>query len=109
MNVLEFEAKALLREVGIALPKSLTTATAAEARGAFETIGKPVVVKAQVPIGGRMKAGGVRFADTQGETEAVAKALFDTSIRGFKVERVLIEEKVTIAQEVFIAFTYDQA
>src|SRR5258706_12875932 len=103
MNVLEFEAKALLREVGIALPKSLTTATAAEARGAFETIGKPVVVKAQVPIGGRMKAGGGRFADTQGETEAVGKALFDISIRGFKVESGPIGEKGSIAPEGVVA------
>lgn len=105
MKILEFEAKALLKAHGIAIPRGETVTTPDAAREAAN--GHPVVVKAQIPSGGRMKAGGIRFASTADEAADAVSDLLATPVRGFPVERVLVEERLDIASEVFIAVTYD--
>lgn len=109
MNVLEFEAKAILREQGVAIPKGEVAFTPEAAALAAQTIGCPVVIKVQVPIGGRMKAGGIRFAESPQEAAAIAGELLGSTLRGFPVDCLLVEAKLEIAAEVFVALTYDAA
>jgi len=99
----------LLTARGIAIPPGLTITRPSEAEPAAASIGGAVVVKAQVPIGGRMKAGGIRFAQSPQEAAAAAGDLLGTAIRGFPVDAVLIETKLDVAAEVFVAVTYDSA
>ena len=107
MKVLEFEAKALLKSRGLPVLHGHLVTSAEQAAAAAEALAGPVVIKAQVPIGGRMKAGGVCFARTPQEAASAAAALLSSQIRGFAVERLLVEEKLDITSEVFLAATYD--
>ncbi|MEP7355952.1 MAG: ATP-grasp domain-containing protein [Anaerolineales bacterium] len=107
MKVLEFEAKALLREHGLRVPQGRWVTTPQAAADAAAQIGGPVVIKAQVPTGGRMKAGGVRFADTPEQAAAIATELLGLTIKGFAVQALLIEEKIPNTAELFVSLTYD--
>jgi succinyl-CoA synthetase beta subunit/citryl-CoA synthetase large subunit len=107
MKVLEFEAKALLSNQNIPTPTGQMVTTPAEAAAVAHTLGRPVVLKAQIPTGGRMKAGGVYFADNSAEAQTAAQGLLGVEIKGYRVEQVLIEPKLEIAAELFISFTYD--
>src|SRR3989304_5132657 len=78
----EFESKALMARHGIALPKGGMAKTAAEAAQKAAEIGFPVVLKSQVLSGGRMKAGGVKFADTADEARAAAEAILGLELGG---------------------------
>jgi len=107
MRVLEFEAKALLESQGIMPPEGGVVTSAEEALSAATALGRPVVVKAQIPMGRRMKAGGVSFADTPEEASAAALALIGKTVNNFLVEEVLVEERLNIAEELFVGATYD--
>lgn len=111
MKVLEFEAKSLLAERGLRTPRGQMVTTAEDAALAARTLNQPVVIKAQIPTGGRMKAGGVKFADTPEAAEAVAQDLLGRTILGFKVDTLLVEEKLALSEanlgEVFVGVTYD--
>ena len=109
MKILEFEAKTLLEAQGLSIPRGEAVTTPEAARAAVESLACPVVVKAQIPAGGRMKAGGIRFAAAPEEAAQTARDLLAQPIRGFPVERVLVEERLDIAAEVFVAVTYDAA
>jgi succinyl-CoA synthetase beta subunit len=109
MKVLEFEAKALLISQGFAVPSGEIITSVEDAASATGTVGMPVVIKSQVPTGGRMKAGGIRFADTPDEAEKISGDLLGAQIRGFSVEHLLIEQKLDVAAELFLAATYDAA
>lgn len=107
MKILEFEAKTLLKEQGLPVPRGEVITSAPAAAEAVEALGGPVVIKVQTPTGGRMKAGGVRFANTPAEAVAATHDLLGSQIRGFAVDRVLVEEKLAVAAEIFIGVTYD--
>ena len=78
-----------------------------EAAQIAEKIGKPVAVKAQIWAGGRGKAGGIKFADTAKDAEAVAKSLLGSEVKSWKVERVLVEEKLAIETEYYVGIIID--
>jgi succinyl-CoA synthetase beta subunit len=107
MRFYEYEAKALFARHGIPLLKGRVAKTAAEARAAAAEIGRPVVVKSQVLSGGRMKAGGVKFADDPAAAEQAAQAILQLEIKGQKPRGVLVEERVPVVQEYFAAVTWD--
>ena len=107
MKVLEFEAKALLREAGLRAPNGRVVTTAAAAAEAARELGGPVVIKAQVPTGGRMKAGGVRFAASPAEAQAAAAELLGMVLRAFAVRALLVEENIPHTAEVLAGVTYD--
>jgi succinyl-CoA synthetase beta subunit len=107
MNVLEVEAKTLLAEQGLRVPAGQVAATAAEAEAAAAQLGGPVVVKAQVPASGRLKAGGIRFAADPAEARQAAAALLSATIKGFPVYSVLVEQRLAVAAEVYAGVTYD--
>jgi len=97
----EYQAKRLLRECGIAIPKGDVAVVPEEARRIAKSLGKPVAIKAQVSVTGRFKAGGIKFANKADEAEKVAQELLGTVIKGLKVEKVLVEEKLTIKDEFY--------
>ena len=107
MRFYEYEAKALFARHGIPLLKGRLAKTAAEAREAAAGIGRPVVMKSQVLTGGRMKAGGIKFADDPAAAEQAAQAILQLEIKGQKPRGVLVEERVPVVQEYFAAVTWD--
>jgi succinyl-CoA synthetase beta subunit/citryl-CoA synthetase large subunit len=107
MRFYEFEAKALFAKHGIPLLKGRVAKTPAEAKQIAAEIGGPVVLKSQVLTGGRMKAGGVKFADTPEQAEAAADAILKLEIKGHLPRGVLVEEKAPVEKELFAAITWD--
>src|SRR5215471_7644646 len=107
MRFYEYEAKALFARHGIPLLKGRVARSAAEAREIAAEIGGPVVLKSQVLTGGRMKAGGVKFADDPAGAEAAAQAILALEIKGQKPRGVLVEQRAPVAKEYFAAVTWD--
>src|SRR5215467_7322927 len=103
MRFYEYEAKALFARHGAPLPKGRVARNPAEAAAAATEIGGPVVLKSQVLTGGRMKAGGVKFADTPAAAEEAAAAILALEIKGHKPRGVLVEQRVPVVQEYFAA------
>src|SRR5262249_25167861 len=108
VDLYEYQGKELLARLGIPVPRGEVAATAAEARAAAERIGGRVVVKAQVQIGGRGKAGGIKLAETPEEAEARAAEIIGMDIRGHTVHRVWVEEASDIAREYYASVTFDR-
>jgi succinyl-CoA synthetase beta subunit len=109
MDLLEYQGKQLFSSYGVPVPEGRRAETAAEARRAAEDIGFPVVVKAQVQIGGRGKAGGIKVANDAGEAEAHADAILRMDIRGLTVREVWIERASSIAAEYYTAIVFDRS
>jgi succinyl-CoA synthetase beta subunit len=107
MNFAEHAAKPLLERHGIAIPGGALAGTPGEAARIAEQMGGAAAVKAQVPAGKRGKAGGVRLATTPTEAAAHAQAILGMEIAGHRVERVLVEEKLPIARELYAAVLSD--
>ncbi len=107
MRLCEWEAKVLLKEQGIPVPEGVRVRTPEAAQEASERLGLPVVLKIQVPRGGRMKAGGVRSAHTATEAGQVAAELLGAELLGYRVEELLVEAAVPDGPEWFLAVTYD--
>ena len=108
MRFYEYEAKALFRRHALPLAESRVAGNPQEARNAFnELAGGPVVLKSQVLSGGRMKAGAVRFADDADQAAKLTEEIFPIEVNGQKCRSVLVEEKTSIAQEYFVAITWD--
>ena len=109
MNIHEYVAKNIFRLNGIKVPESYLANSPEEAKERAATIGSPVAVKSQVLTGGRGKAGGILFADTHIEAEEKTRELFKKTIKGEKVTKVLIEEKVEgILDEYFVSIILDR-
>jgi len=85
MKIHEYQAKAILRNCGAPLPRGQMAGTPQEARAAAERLSFPVAVKAQVHVGGRGKAGGVKLARAPDEAEAHARAILGMKIKGITV------------------------
>ncbi|MDX6669185.1 MAG: citryl-CoA synthetase large subunit [Solirubrobacteraceae bacterium] len=107
MRFFEYESKEIVRRGGIPTSKGGFAKTAAEARARAEEVGGPVVVKSQVLTGGRMKAGGVKFADTADETAQHAEAILALEINGHMPRGVLVDERVSVAQEFYAGVVWD--
>jgi succinyl-CoA synthetase beta subunit/citryl-CoA synthetase large subunit len=107
MRFYEYEAKTLFAKHGTPLLKGRVAKTAAEAKTIAAEIGGRVVLKSQVLTGGRMKAGGVKFADTPAAAEEAAAAILTLEINGQKARGVLVEECAAVKKEYFAAITWD--
>ncbi|HEV2250413.1 MAG TPA: ADP-forming succinate--CoA ligase subunit beta, partial [Candidatus Limnocylindria bacterium] len=108
MKLHEFQAKQVLARAGIAIPDGRVATTPAEAEAAATALGPPVVVKAQVHVGGRGKAGGVKLATTAAEAGSAARAILGLDIKGFTVRRVYVERAARIAKELYLGITIDR-
>ena len=109
MRLLEWEAKEIFRDYGIPSPRGRVAKTPEEARNIAEEISGPVAVKAQIPVGGRGKAGGIRFAETPEEAGKVAGELLGSVVRGVEVKMVLVEEKLSIERELYLGVVVDRS
>jgi succinyl-CoA synthetase beta subunit/citryl-CoA synthetase large subunit len=107
MRFYEFEAKRLLAMQGVLTSKGGVAATPEEAERIAADVGGPVVLKSQVLAGGRMKAGGVKFADTPAEAKQAADEILQLEIRGQLPRGVLVEAKAPVKQEYYLGVTYD--
>ncbi|HYB74516.1 MAG TPA: ADP-forming succinate--CoA ligase subunit beta [Candidatus Sulfotelmatobacter sp.] len=115
MKIHEYQAKALLAEFGVPVPRGGVAATPGEARAVAEGLGGRAVVKAQIHAGGRGKGGGVKLAAGPDEAEAHARAILgmqlvtpQTGPGGQKVQRVLVEEAMPIARELYLGMLLDR-
>ena len=107
MKLLEYQAKEILASLGIPIPPGMVAHNAAEAAAAFSKLG-PVAVKAQVPVGGRGKAGGIKLAKTADEARSAAAQIIGMDIKGFKVPLVYCESALDIEREIYLGFTVDR-
>ncbi|MEM0249542.1 MAG: ADP-forming succinate--CoA ligase subunit beta [Desulfurococcaceae archaeon] len=107
MKLYEYEAKEIASKYGIPVPRGKIAKTPDEVAYIARELG-PVVIKAQVLVGGRGLAGGVKAASTPEEAFRIASSLLSSSIRGEKVNALLVEEKVCIARELYLSLTVDR-
>ena len=107
MRFYEFEAKKLLAKSGVRLPAGGTAETASEAQRLAAEIGGPVVLKSQVLSGGRMKAGGVKFATDSQEAKEAAEEILNLPIRDQLPRCVSVEAKAFVKHEYYLGVTYD--
>src|SRR5215208_6123073 len=109
MDLLEYQGKQLFSKHGVPVPDGRHAVTAADAVAAAEELGYPVVVKAQVQIGGRGKAGGIKLANGPDEAESHARAILGMDIRGLTVHEVWVERGSDIATEYYAAVVFDRS
>jgi len=109
MKIHEYQARDVFSQYGIPTIPGLVAATPAAARKAAEDLGGRVVVKVQVHVGGRGKAGGVKLARTPEEAEAIAASLLGTEIKGAPVTKVMLAKAIDIKREVYLGVTLDRA
>src|SRR3954452_15382435 len=107
MRFFEYESREIVRRAGIPTTKFAFATTAAEARAAAEDIGGSVVIKSQVLTGGRMKAGGVQFADTPDEAERHARHILGLEINGHHPRGILVDPKASVKQEYYAGVVWD--
>jgi len=107
MRLYEYESRRIVEQAGIPVTKYGFVTTAEEAKAAAAEIGGPVVIKSQVLSGGRMKAGGVQFADTPEEAEAHARNVLQLEIGGQMPRGVLVDPKAEVKQEYYAGVVWD--
>jgi succinyl-CoA synthetase beta subunit len=109
MKLHEYQSKQLFSQHGIPIPKGRVTGTAAEAKTIAEELGGKTVVKAQVLVGGRGKAGGIRLAKSPEEAEEVATQVLGMKIKDLPVRKVLVDEAANIDSEIYLGITNDRS
>ncbi len=108
MRLYEFEAKKLFAKSGIPITSGEVIQSPADAKLFSEKLRKPVILKAQILSGGRGKAGGVKFANTPEEAQKKAEELFAARIKGFAVDKILVDEKLEVEKEFYLGVTIDR-
>jgi succinyl-CoA synthetase beta subunit len=109
MKLHEYQSKQIFAKHGIPIPKGRVANTASEARNIAEELGGRVVVKSQVLVGGRGKAGGVKLAKDPAEAEQFAGQILGMEIKGLPVRKVLVDEAAGIEKEIYYSITNDRA
>jgi succinyl-CoA synthetase beta subunit len=108
MKLHEYQAKQVFADAGIPTPASALASTVDEAVAAAEDIGYPCAIKAQVHVGGRGKAGGIKLVDDKDEARQAAEDIIGMDLKGFDVDRVLVEEAVDFVNELYVGVTMDR-
>ncbi len=109
MDLFEYQAKELFAKHNVPTTPGRVTDSAEDAKVIAEEIGKPVMVKAQVKVGGRGKAGGVKYAATPEDAFTHAQSILGLDIKGHVVKKLLVAEASDIAEEYYISFLLDRA
>ena len=109
MKLHEYQSKQIFSRYGIPIPKGRVASTASEARHIAEELGGRVVIKSQVLVGGRGKAGGIKVAKDAAEAELFATQILSMEIKGLPVRKVLVDEAASIEQEIYLGITNDRA
>ena len=108
MKLFEYEAKTILAKYGIPTPEGGLATSASQAKEVASKLKPPVVIKAQVLVAGRGKAGGILFASSAEEAETAANKLLNMQIKGIPVKSIWIEEKIQIKRELYFGITTDR-
>lgn len=108
MKIHEYQAKEVFARFGIPVPSGQVAASAKEAAAIAREVGKKVVIKAQVHVGGRGKAGGIKFASTPEEAEKVAADILGMEIKGLPVRKVLVGECLDVKEEYYLGIIVDR-
>ncbi len=104
MRLLEWQAKQLFKEHGIPVPESMVVSTKEE----LQKCQYPAMIKAQIPIGGRGKAGGIKLANHGNEAVEIFEKYQNSDIRGYNTQTVLVEEPVKTSQEIYLSLLFDK-
>ena len=109
MKIHEYQAKEIFQKYGIPTPEGGVARSPVDAKKISQNIGKPVVLKAQVPVGGRGKAGGIKKANTPDEAEKLAQELLGMDIKGSVVRTLLVVEALQIQKEFYLGLVLDRS
>lgn len=109
MKLYEYEAKQLFVEEGILVPQGVLVRSVEQSLNAAKKIKFPLVLKAQVLVGGRGKAGGIKIANNEHELKEMVNEMFSKKIKGENVSTILIEEKIDIEKELYLSITVDRS
>ena len=109
MNLQEYQSKRIFAKFGVPIPRGEVATTATAARDIARRLGTRVVIKSQVLVGGRGKAGGIKLASTPDEAEMVADKILGMDIKGLKVRKVLVDEAADIKKELYLGLVIDRA
>lgn len=108
MKIHEYQAKEIFSSYGIPVPEGEVATTPEEAKATAERLGKPVVAKAQVHVGGRGKAGGIKLAENPQQAFEAAKQIIGMDIRGLRVGKVLVTEAIDVQSEAYLGVIIDR-
>ncbi|MBB6644732.1 ADP-forming succinate--CoA ligase subunit beta [Halobellus ruber] len=108
MRLHEYQAKNVFADAGVPVPDSRLATTVEEVLEAVEAIGFPAAIKAQVHVGGRGKAGGIRIATDESEARRYAGEILGMDLKGYTVEKVLVEAGVDFENELYVGITMDR-
>jgi succinyl-CoA synthetase beta subunit len=108
MRLHEYQAKEVFADAGIPVPQSRLASSVDEVVAAVEEIGFPAAIKAQVHVGGRGKAGGIKIASTVEEARQYADEILGMDLKGYRVDRVLVEAGVDFEDELYVGVTMDR-
>ncbi|TET56963.1 ADP-forming succinate--CoA ligase subunit beta [Candidatus Bathyarchaeota archaeon] len=109
MKLFEYEAKSILAEYGISVPQGALASSPTKAKVVATQLDAPYVIKAQVLVAGRGKAGGIQFASSPEEAAGITERILDMKIKNLSVNDVWIEEKVNVQRELYFGITIDRA
>jgi len=109
MKIHEYQAKQILAQYGVPIPKGNVATSATEAEQVARDLTLPVAIKAQVHVGGRGKAGGIKLARCLEEVSSIAQGILGMNIKGSIVRKVLVESGVDIRQEIYVGLIVDRA
>jgi len=108
MKLYEYQVKEIFSKYGIGIQKGKLAKTPQEAKQVAAVIGGPVVLKSQVLVGGRGKAGGVKIVDDLNDVEKAADKILKTEIKGYKPVGILVEKKMEIKKELYLSIIFDR-
>lgn len=109
MKLHEYQSKRIFAEYGVPIPNGNVAITPQEAREIARQLGGPVVIKSQVLVGGRGKAGGIKVAKDATEAENLADQILGMDIKGLTVDKVLVDEAADIKEEIYLGVVIDRA
>ncbi len=109
MKLHEYQSKRIFAKYGVPIPKGEVAVSPTKAREIAQLLGGPVVVKSQVLVGGRGKAGGIKLAKSPEEAESYAEQILGMDIKGLTVEKVLIDQAADIQKEIYLGIVVDRA
>jgi len=109
MKIHEYQAKEIFAQSGIPVPAGRVATTVQEAKAIAEELAKPVMIKAQVHVGGRGKAGGVKYAENAEAAHVWAQRILGMNIKGLQVKRILVTEAVEITSETYVGIILDRS
>jgi succinyl-CoA synthetase beta subunit len=109
LNLQEYQAKRIFAKYGVPIPRGEVATTATAARDIARRLNTRVVIKSQVLVGGRGKAGGIKLAETPDDAEIIADKILGMEIKGLKVRKVLVDEAAAIETELYLGMVIDRA